>query len=103
MKVDENEAVEVVLLAGEMSLHDIDIVHGSGPNRSQEKRIGFVVRYVTPQARPLEGRPPAILVRGHDTAGHFHLVDPPHETTTDQSLRHIAIRPPTIWRSCSTI
>jgi ectoine hydroxylase-related dioxygenase (phytanoyl-CoA dioxygenase family) len=89
VKVDENEAVEVVLRAGEMSLHDIDIVHGSGPNHSREKRIGFVVRYVTPQARPLEGRPPAILARGRDPEGHFQLVDPPRETAVDQSLRHM--------------
>jgi Phytanoyl-CoA dioxygenase (PhyH) len=86
LKVNEEEAVDIVLRAGEMSLHDVDIVHGSGPNQSQEKRIGFVVRFVTPQARPLEGRPAAILVRGRDNAGHFCLVDPPCETAGEKAV-----------------
>jgi ectoine hydroxylase-related dioxygenase (phytanoyl-CoA dioxygenase family) len=43
--VDESEAVDVVLHAGEMSLHDINLVHGSGANRSASPRIGFIVRY----------------------------------------------------------
>jgi non-haem Fe2+, alpha-ketoglutarate-dependent halogenase len=87
VKVNEEQVVDIVLRAGEMSLHDIDIVHGSGPNHSEEKRIGFVVRYVTPEARPLEGRPPAILARGDDSGGHFQLVDPPRETDASQALR----------------
>ena len=89
VKVRDGEAVDVVLRAGEMSLHNIDIVHGSGPNRSGDKRIGFVVRYVTPQARPREGRPPAIVARGRDTAGHFRLVGPPRETDLDEALRQM--------------
>src|SRR5262249_50698551 len=43
--VDEGEVVDVTLRAGEMSLHDADILHGSGPNRSGQKRVGFVVRF----------------------------------------------------------
>jgi hypothetical protein len=89
VQVDEADAVDVVLRAGEMSLHDIDIVHGSGPNHSDEKRIGFVVRYITPEARPLEGRPPAILARGRDDCGHFQLVDPPSETDADEALQRM--------------
>jgi non-haem Fe2+, alpha-ketoglutarate-dependent halogenase len=89
--VHDEEVVDIVLRAGEMSLHDIDIVHGSGPNHSDEKRIGFVVRYVTPEARPVEGRPPAILARGYDPHGHFQLVDPPATTDTDQALHCMRI------------
>lgn len=86
VKADEERAVDVVLRAGEMSLHDIDIVHGSGPNHSDEKRIGFVVRYITPDARPLEGRPPVLLARGRDEVGHFRLAEPPSESNADQAL-----------------
>jgi ectoine hydroxylase-related dioxygenase (phytanoyl-CoA dioxygenase family) len=89
VKVNEDEALDVVLHAGEMSLHDIDIVHGSGPNPSAHKRIGFVVRYVTPQAQPLEGRPPALLARGDDPWGHFQLVDPPRESDAEEALRRM--------------
>jgi len=44
--VDSSRAVDLVLRAGEMSLHHIDVVHSSAPNRSDTPRLGFVVRYV---------------------------------------------------------
>jgi ectoine hydroxylase-related dioxygenase (phytanoyl-CoA dioxygenase family) len=44
--IDASGAVDLVLRAGEMSLHHIDVVHGSAPNRSDTPRLGFVVRYV---------------------------------------------------------
>jgi non-haem Fe2+, alpha-ketoglutarate-dependent halogenase len=79
VEVDEREVVDVLLEAGEMSLHDAEILHGSSPNRSEEKRVGFVIRFVTPQTRPLGGRPLVILARGSDRHQHFHLVEPPAE------------------------
>jgi non-heme Fe2+,alpha-ketoglutarate-dependent halogenase len=84
--VDEGEVVEVRLRAGEMSLHDADILHGSAANLSDEKRVGFVIRFVTPQTRPLIGRPPVILARGGDGHNHFRIVDPPTEAGGAQSL-----------------
>jgi non-heme Fe2+,alpha-ketoglutarate-dependent halogenase len=44
--VDDSQAVDLVLQAGQMSLHHIDVVHGSAPNLSEAQRLGFVVRYV---------------------------------------------------------
>jgi ectoine hydroxylase-related dioxygenase (phytanoyl-CoA dioxygenase family) len=78
---DEREVVDVLLEAGEMSLHDADVLHGSAPNHSEEKRVGFVIRFVTPQTRPFTGRPPVILARGGDHHNNFHLVDPPVENS----------------------
>jgi hypothetical protein len=80
-EVDERQVVDVLLQAGEMSLHDADILHGSAANRSEEKRVGFVIRFVTPQARPFTGRPPVVLARGSDRSHYFHLVDPPAENS----------------------
>jgi non-heme Fe2+,alpha-ketoglutarate-dependent halogenase len=45
--VDERDAVDVVLRAGQMSLHHVDIIHGSNPNRASHPRTGFIVRYAT--------------------------------------------------------
>jgi hypothetical protein len=84
--VDEQEAVDVRLGAGEMSLHDADILHGSAANRSDHKRVGFVIRFVTPQTRPRIGRPPVILARGSDPHNHFCVVDPPAEAGGERSL-----------------
>lgn len=72
--------LDVLLRPGEISLHDGRVLHGSSANRSHEKRVGFVVRYVTPEARPAVGRPPALLARGADAHGHFDLVAPAVET-----------------------
>jgi hypothetical protein len=86
---------DVILDAGEMSLHDVFVLHGSGANTSREKRVGFAVRFTTPAGRPASARPPAILVRGRDEWGHFDLLQPPSgEDTVDalEELRHSARR-----------
>jgi non-haem Fe2+, alpha-ketoglutarate-dependent halogenase len=44
--VDDSAAVDVTLRAGEMSLHHLDLIHGSLPNRSAAPRTGFIVRFV---------------------------------------------------------
>jgi ectoine hydroxylase-related dioxygenase (phytanoyl-CoA dioxygenase family) len=84
--VGEHEVVEVVLAAGEMSLHDCAILHGSGPNRSTGKRVGFVVRYITPEARPPHGRPPVVLARGRAGKDHVRLVGPPAAASAGEAL-----------------
>lgn len=87
VEVNAAEALDVVLQAGQMSLHDIDIVHGSGQNRSDQKRIGFVVRYITPEARPLQGKPPAVLARGRDPMGYYDLQGRPGANDAAEALR----------------
>jgi hypothetical protein len=78
--------VDVVLRAGELSLHAPDVAHGSSPNFSDEKRVGFVIRYVTPDARPVHGCPATLLARGTDAFGHFALAEPPRATDEAQAL-----------------
>jgi hypothetical protein len=84
--VEEGNAVDVVLAPGEMSLHDADILHGSGPNCSEEKRVGFALRYITPAARPPHGRPPVVLARGHGVLDAFRVVGPPTEPDPGRAL-----------------
>ncbi len=43
---DESTAVDVVLEPGQISLHDIFLVHGSEANRSQKSRRGMTLRYM---------------------------------------------------------
>lgn len=78
--------VAVVLRAGEMSLHDVFVLHGSGSNGSSQKRIGFAIRFVAPQAQPLVAGVPAMLARGHDAYHHFELIAPPPEVTTQEAI-----------------
>lgn len=87
--VPEDRVRDVTLKAGEMSLHDVNILHGSGPNHSDEKRVGFAIRFITPEARPLAGRPQAILACGEDRHNHFQLAAPPSDLGTEAALREM--------------
>lgn len=76
--LDEAAAVDVVLAAGEMSLHHANVVHGSNPNRSNGPRVGFAIRYVAPDVRQRRGHHAVVLARGSDRYGHYeHLRQPP--------------------------
>lgn len=74
--IDDNSAVDLVLKAGQMSIHHGHLVHGSNPNHSERRRCGLTIRYCPPRVRPVQsnslGTPwPAVLARGEDTFRHF--------------------------------
>jgi hypothetical protein len=77
------------LEAGQFSLHDVFLIHGSEANRSDRRRAGFVVRFMPATSlfdRRIDrrqdqaglsfsfSRRPIWLVRGHDRAGNDFLV-----------------------------
>lgn len=79
--VNPTDAVNVILQAGEMSLHHVRLVHGSPPNTSSDRRIGYAIRYVPTYVYQTAGnRDSAMLVRGIDTYKHF---DPEPRPTID--------------------
>ena len=84
--VDETAAVDVVLKAGEMSLHHNSIIHGSRPNTSDKKRIGFIVRFVTPQYNLGSQRTPFLYARGNFDCGSLKLAEPPSQRDVRKSL-----------------
>lgn len=66
--VDDARAVYGPLQPGEMSLHHGRCFHASGANRSDDRRIGVAIRYVTPGVRDsLHNKDYAMLVRGCDS------------------------------------
>tara|TARA_Y100000814_G_scaffold249548_1_gene195803 strand:+ start:744 stop:1598 length:855 start_codon:yes stop_codon:yes gene_type:complete len=72
LEIDESKAIDIVVPAGSGSFHHTHIVHSSGPNRSNDRRIGIGISYIPTRVRFVgEGRVPAALVRGEDTFGHF--------------------------------
>ena len=78
VEVDEARAVDVVLRPGEMSLHHVRMFHGSPPNRSADRRIGYAIRYIPTRVRQVGGTgDSATLVRGVDEYGHFDPEEPP--------------------------
>jgi phytanoyl-CoA dioxygenase PhyH len=71
VEVDQSKAVYFELEPGEASLHHVLLVHGSPPNPSADRRIGFAIRYIPTSVRQLHGEDGATLVRGVDTLRHF--------------------------------
>lgn len=81
---DERQAVDVELEPGQMSLHDVYMIHGAAPNGSRKRRTGVALRYMPSTSvfardlRPAHGktgvpvdfaRRPLWLVRGVDRSG----------------------------------
>ena len=69
--VDESAAVDIVLEPGQISLHHMRVVHGSGRNPGEDRRMGLAVNYMPPHVRQTMGPDYATLVRGVDRHGHF--------------------------------
>ena len=70
--VDESKAVDLELDAGEISLHHVRLIHGSPPNPSDQRRIGYAIRYIPPHVYQLYSESDtATLVRGEDRFNHF--------------------------------
>ena len=70
--IDETKAVFMPLEPGQMSLHSVRLAHASGPNSSNDRRIGVSLHYMPTCARQkLADWDSAALVRGRDAFGHF--------------------------------
>jgi non-heme Fe2+,alpha-ketoglutarate-dependent halogenase len=88
VEVDDGKAVMLSLRPGEMSLHHVRLIHGSDPNPSDKRRIGFAIRYLPTHVRQVVGtRDSAILVRGTDA---FHNFEPEYAPDADLSEAAIA-------------
>ncbi len=81
---DESQAVDIELEPGQMSLHDVYMIHGARANTSTLRRTGVALRYMPATShfdralRPVDGktgvpvdfaRRPLWLVRGVDRTG----------------------------------
>ncbi len=86
--VDPAKAVAIELQPGEMSLHHVRLVHGSPANPSNDRRIGFAIRYIPTSVSQVAGDDSATLVRGVDDYHHFQLEPRP---TRDMDPEFIAL------------
>ena len=87
IEIRDEETVCVPLSPGQASFHHGRLLHSSGPNRSEERRIGLAINYIAPQVRQVVGTDDyAMLVRGEDRYGHFKLVPPPSEDLSAEAM-----------------
>ncbi len=89
--VEENRAVTLELKAGEMSLHHVRLIHGSEPNPSATRRIGYAIRYIPTYVRQVAGsHDTATLVRGVDRYGYFEPERRPDADCSPEALAYHA-------------
>ena len=89
---DEAQAVDIELEPGQMSLHDVYMIHGARPNTSGKRRTGVALRYMPSTSlfdrslRPVDGKTgvpvnfasrPLWLVKGVDRAGNDFRIGHP--------------------------
>ena len=76
--VEDSDAEDIVLAPGQMSLHHVLAVHGSGPNTTDAPRVGIAIRYLPTYVRQSSRlKDSATLVRGEDRYGNFELEQRP--------------------------
>ena len=87
VEIDEADKTAIELAPGEMSLHHGLTIHGSGPNTSDDRRIGCVIRYIRPDmAQQVGAKDYVMWARGEDRHGNFEHVDPPEALFSPDAL-----------------
>ncbi len=72
MEIPEDQVIAAELRPGQASIHHGWLMHGSGPNSSNDRRIGLTLQYLAPSVKQLyTDKEGATLVRGQDRYGHF--------------------------------
>ncbi len=85
--VKEDDKSPIILQPGQMSLHHGLTIHGSGPNSSEDRRIGFAIRYLNPKAeQKIADKHFAMHVRGRRPDG-IELVPAPETLFAPDALK----------------
>lgn len=86
--IDVDSTVDVVLEPGEISMHHGKLLHASGPNHSDERRIGLTINYIAPHVRQIVANEDfAMPVRGEDRYGNFKRVPAPDDDLSEAAMR----------------
>ncbi len=86
--VAEEDKVAVELPPGFMSLHHGLTIHGSGPNVSDDRRIGVAIRYISSKMRKAGGvKDYAIPARGSYGKDSFQTYDQPNALFDANSMK----------------
>ena len=81
------ETTPVILKAGQFSLHHPQIIHGSGLNRSKDRRIGFAIQsYIGTNVDQVLGKIYVQQARGNDTFKYHKHVKRPTELMNNNDI-----------------
>ena len=83
-----NKTIPVILKAGQMSLHHPMIVHGSGLNKSNDRRIGFVIQsYIGSNVNQILGKMYVQLARGKDNYKYHQYANRPTKLMNKNDIK----------------
>ena len=82
-----SETTPVILKAGQMSLHHPAVIHGSGLNKSKERRIGFVIQsYIGTNVNQVLGKMYVQLARGEDLFNYHEKAERPNQLMNKKDI-----------------
>jgi non-haem Fe2+, alpha-ketoglutarate-dependent halogenase len=81
--IDDSKAIDLILDAGQMSVHDGQLLHASMPNGSDRRRCGLTVRFIPPYVKQaalnsVKAKWFPIVVRGDDKVRNFEETAAPY-------------------------
>ena len=86
--VPEDEVKSIELKAGQMSLHHPRVVHGSGINKSTDRRIGFVIQsYIGTNVKQTLGKNSVQIARGEDKYNFHKKIGRPNGLMNTNDLK----------------
>ena len=86
--VPKLETTPLILEAGQMSLHHPTVVHGSELNKSNDRRIGFVIQsYIGTNVKQILGKNSAQLARGVDEFNYHEKIGRPQKLLDENDIK----------------
>ena len=86
--VPKQETTPLILEAGQMSLHHPTVVHGSELNKSNDRRIGFVIQsYIGTNVKQVIGKNSVQLARGIDKFNYHEKIGRPHKLLDKKDIK----------------
>ncbi len=83
----DKEVMHVELAPGQVSFHHGKLLHSSAPNRSNQRRIGLAINYISTSTKQnLVEQDFAMLVAGEDNYHHFTHVPAPQQDLSDDAI-----------------
>tara|TARA_B110000444_G_C18662731_1_gene511545 strand:+ start:42 stop:869 length:828 start_codon:yes stop_codon:yes gene_type:complete len=83
-----DKTIPLILKAGQMSLHHPKVVHGSELNKSNDRRIGFVIQsYIATNVKQVLGKNSVQLARGFDEFNYHKTIARPKSLMNKNDLK----------------
>ena len=86
--IPKEKITPLILEAGQMSLHHPTVVHGSELNKSNDRRIGFVIQsYIGTNVKQVLGKNSVQLARGVDKFNYHEIIGRPLNLLDEKDIR----------------